>query len=318
MILITGGLGFLGGNLGRYLLDLGHQVLLTRNRNVQIPDILTPYVGKGLQIASMDITQLTTILDAVKKYKVTSIVHGAAIYEGKGSLYQAMEVNVMGCANILEAARLMGVGRVTFVSSEGINQGRKDTTPLKEEEFFWARSDRYIPSTKKMAELLFFIYRKEYKMDIVITRPSRIYGPLYTAGRNPILRMVTAALKGGQGDFNYPDINETESHDFIYVRDCARVMAMVHLAQKPRHDIYNIGLGRLHSYGDVARMLEKIFPGIRITLGTDVATITKTEYDIVTRLDNSRIQEEFGYVPEYDLEKGLSALAAWLRDGSYL
>jgi UDP-glucose 4-epimerase len=318
MILITGGLGFLGGNLGRYLLDLGHQVLLTRNRNVQIPDILTPYVGKGLQIASMDITQLTTILDAVKKYKVTSIVHGAAIYEGKGSLYQAMEVNVMGCANILEAARLMGVGRVTFVSSEGINQGRKDTTPLKEEEFFWARSDRYIPSTKKMAELLFFIYQKEYKMDIVITRPSRIYGPLYTAGRNPILRMVTAGLKGGQGDFNYPDINETESHDFIYVRDCARVMAMIHLAQKPRHDIYNIGLGRLHSYGDVARMLEKIFPGIRITLGTDVDTITKTEYDIVTRLDNSRVQEEFGYVPEYDLEKGLSALAAWLRDGSYL
>jgi UDP-glucose 4-epimerase len=318
MILITGGLGFLGGNLGRYLLDLGHQVLLTRNRNVQIPDILTPYVGKGLQIAPMDITQLTTILDAVKKYKVTSIVHGAAIYEGKGSLYQAMEVNVMGCANILEAARLMGVGRVTFVSSEGINQGRKDTTPLKEEEFFWARSDRYIPSTKKMAELLFFIYQKEYKMDIVITRPSRIYGPLYTAGRNPILRMVTAALKGGQGDFNYPDINETESHDFIYVRDCARVMAMIHLAQKPRHDIYNIGLGRLHSYGDVARMLEKIFPGIRITLGTDVATITKTEYDIVTRLDNSRVQEEFGYVPEYDLENGLSALAAWLRDGSYL
>jgi UDP-glucose 4-epimerase len=318
MILITGGLGFLGGNLGRYLLDLGHQVLLTRNRNVQIPDILTPYVGKGLQIASMDITLLTTILDAVKKYKVTSIVHGAAIYEGKGSLYQAMEVNVMGCANILEAARLKGVGRVTFVSSEGINQGRKDTTPLKEEEFFWARSDRYIPSTKKMAELLFFIYQKEYKMDIVITRPSRIYGPLYTAGRNPILRMVTAALKGGQDDFNYPDINETESHDFIYVRDCARVMAMIHLAQKPRHDIYNIGLGRLHSYGDVARMLEKIFPGIRIKLGMDVATITKTEYDIVTRLDNSRIQEEFGYVPEYDLEKGLFALAAWLRDGSYL
>ena len=318
MILITGGLGFLGGNLGKTLLDLGHRVLLTRNRNAQVPEILAPYVGKGLEIAPMDITQLTTILEAVKKYKVTSIVHGAAIYEGKGSIYQAMDVNVSGCANILEAARLMGVGRVTFVSSEGINQGRKDAQPLKEEEFVWVRSDRYIPVTKKMAELLFFIYQKEYKMDIAITRPSRIYGPLYTAGRNPILRMVTAALKGGQKDFHYPDINETESHDFVYVRDCARATAMIHLAQKPKHDIYNIGLGRLHSYGDVARMLEKIFPGIHMTLGKDVATITKTEYDIVTCLDNSRLQGEFGYVPEYDLEKGLKALAAWLRDGSYL
>ena len=318
MILITGGLGFLGGNLGKTLLDLGHPVLLTRNRNAQVPELLTPYVGKGLQIAPMDITQLTTILEAVKKYKVTSIVHGAAIYEGKGSIYQAMEVNVAGCANILEAARLMGVGRVTFVSSEGINQGRKDTRPLKEEEFVWVRSDRYIPVTKKMAELLFFIYQKEYNMDVVITRPSRIYGPLYTAGRNPILRMVTAALKGGQNDFYYPDINETESHDFVYVRDCARATALIHLAQKPKHDIYNIGLGRLHSYGDVARTLQKLFPGIRFTLGRDVATITKTNYDIVSCLDISRIHEEFGYVPEYDLEKGIAALAAWLRDGSYL
>ena len=111
--------------------------------------------------------------------------------------------------------------------------------------------------------------------------------------------------------------NETQSHDFVYVRDCARATALIHLAQKPMHDIYNIGLGRLHSYGDVARTIERIFPGIRITLGRDVSTITKTDYDIVTCLDNSRIHEEFGYVPEYDLEKGLTALAAWLRDGSY-
>lgn len=121
MILITGGLGFLGGNLGKYLLDLGHEVLLTRNRSAQVPDLLTPFIGKGLQIAPVDVTKLTTILDAVGKYEVNSIVHGAAIIEGKGSLYQAMEINVVGCANILEAARLMGVGRVTFVSSEGIN-----------------------------------------------------------------------------------------------------------------------------------------------------------------------------------------------------
>jgi UDP-glucose 4-epimerase len=318
MILITGGLGFVGGNLGKYLLDHGHEVLLTRNRNAQVPDLLTPYVGKGLQIAPMDVTQLTTVLEAVKKHKVTSIVHGAAIFEGKGTIYQTVEVNVDGCANILEAARLMDVGRVTFVSSEGINQGRKDTLPLKEEEFVWVRSDRYIPVTKKMAELLCFIYKKEYGMDVVVTRPSRIYGPLYTAGRNPILRMVTAALKGGQTDLRFPDINEKESHDFVYVRDCARATAMIHLAQKPKHDIYNIGLGRLHSFSDVAHALEKIFPGIRMRLGTDVATITKTEYDIQACLDNSRIQDEFGYAPEYDLPKGLSALAAWLRDGSYL
>jgi UDP-glucose 4-epimerase len=316
MILVTGGLGFLGGNLGKYLLDKGHEVLLTRNRNIQVPTILAPYVGKGLEIAPMDVTSLTTILDAVKKYKVKSIIHGASIYEGRGTLFQATDVNVTGTANILEAARLMDVGRVTFVSSEGVNQGRKGTTPLKEEEFFWARSDRYIPATKKMAELLCFIYQKEYKMDVVITRPSRIYGPLYTAGRNPILRMVTAVVKGQPTIFK--DVNASEGHDFIYVRDCARAHALIHCAAKTNYDLYNIGFGRHHTLGEVAKALEKIIPGTKIELASGVSTITKTEFDIDACLDNTRIQEEFGYMPEYDLEKGLTALAAWVRDGTYL
>jgi UDP-glucose 4-epimerase len=316
MILITGGLGFLGGNLGRYLLDRVEDVLLTRNRNTHIPKILESFLGKNLQIAAMDITSITTIIDAIKKYKVKSIVHAAAIYEGRGSLAQAMDVNVKGTENILEAARLMDVGRVTFVSSEGVNQGRKGKTPLKEEEFFWARSDRYIPVTKKMAELLCLMYKKEYKMDVVITRPSRIYGPLYTAGRNPILRMVTAVVKGQSTVFN--DINGDEGHDFVYVRDCGRAHALIHCAERPGHDLYNIGLGKHHTLNDVARALEKIVPGAAIELSSGVSTITKTEFDIEACLDNGRIREEFGYVPEYDLEKGLAALAAWVRDGSYI
>lgn len=317
MILITGGLGFLGVNLAKHLLDLGQEVLLTRHQNFQVPEILASSLDKGLYIAPMDISDLTTTLDAIKKYKVTSIIHAASSSERRGRLYHAVGVNVIGSANVLEAARLMAVGRVTFISSEGINQGRKDTAPLKEEEFFWVRSDRYIPVTKKMIELLFLIYQKEYKMDLVITRPSRIYGPFYAAGRNPILRMATAAAKGIKENFD--DVNAQESHDFAYVRDCVRAVAMIHLADRPKHTIYNIGLGELHSFGDVARTLERIIPGTSLKLGSgELATATKTEYDILTCLDISRINEEFGYVPEYDLEKGLSALVAWIRNGSYL
>jgi len=316
MILVTGGLGFLGLSLGKYLLDSGEEVLLTRHRNPQLPDILQPYIGKNLHVAPMEITSLTTILDALKRYKVESIIHAAGTSEKGGSLHQVFDINVNGSANILEAARIMDITRVTFISSEGVNQGRKEATPLKEEEFFSARSDRYIPATKKMGELLFFIYQKEYQIDMVITRPSRIYGPFYTSGRNPVLRMVTAAAKGLKEDFS--GVNAMESHDLVYVRDCARAVAMIHLSDKPRHRIYNIGCGRLHSFGEVARTLEKIVPGTSLKLGTgDFGTITKTDLDIQACLDISRISEEFGYAPEYDLEKGLAALVGWVRDGKY-
>lgn len=321
MILITGGLGFVGPKLARHFLDMGEEVLVTGHRNLQLPDFLAPYVGKGLQITTMDITDLTTILEAITKYRVKSIVHGVSVREGRAALYQTMAVNVTGSTNLLEAARLMNVGRVTFLSSEAVYQGRKDKTPLKEEEFFWVRSDRYTPVIKKMGELLFFIYQKDYKLDMVITRLSRIYGPDYPAGR-PITRMITAALKGGQADLR--DIDGNEGHDFLYARDCARAIAMIHLAQKPRHAIYNIGSGKLTIFSDVARALEKICPGSVLKLGTgEVSTavavdyVPRTEFDIETCLDISRIKEEFGFVPEYDLEKGLSALVAWVRDGSY-
>ena len=317
MILITGGLGFLGVSLAKYLVDNGQKVLVTRHRNPNVPDILVPYLEKQLHVAPMDITRLPTILDAIKKYKVTSIIHAAGTSEKGGAFYQVFEINVVGSINVLEAAKLSDIGRITFVSSEGVNQGRTETTPLKEEEFFWARSDRYVPVTKKMEELLCFMYKKEYKTDVVVTRPSRIYGPFYTAGRNPILRMVRAAVKGVKDDLT--DVNARESHDFVYVRDCARGVAMIHMAEKPKHDLYNIGSGKLHSYGDVAQVLQKTIPGVSLKLGSgEFVTITKTPYDINACLDVSRIREELGYVPEYDLEKGISALAAWVREGRFL
>ncbi len=322
MILVTGGLGFIGPKLAKHFLDTGKEVLAAGHRNLQPPGYLAPYVGKGLHIAAMDVTDLTAILEAIREYRVTSIVHAVSAREGRAKLYQTMAVNVTGTANVLEAARLMDVGRVTLLSSEAVYQGRKGMAPLKEEEFVWVRSDRYTPVIKKMAEHLFFIYQKDYKMDLVITRLSRIYGPDYPEGR-PITRMIAAALRGEQASLN--DINGNEGHDLLYVRDCARAIAMVHFAQKPRHEIYNIGSGKLVKFSDVARTFEKLFPGLVLNLGKGeqgtrdaIDYVPKTDYDIETCLDISRIKEEFGFVPEYDLEKGLSALIAWARDGIYL
>ena len=316
MILITGGMGFLGVSLAKYLLDNKQEVLVTRHRNASIPEFLKPYLDKSLHVTPMDVTNLSTIIEAIGKYKITSIVHAAGTSERGGTFYQVFDINVVGSINVLEAARLTDVGRITFVSSEGVNQGRTEKTPLKEEEFFWTRSDRYIPSTKKMEELLCFMYQKEYKSNVIVTRPSRIYGPFYTSGRNPILRMVKSAVRGNEEDFS--GVNCHESHDHLFVRDCARAIGMIHLAEKPKYDLYNVGFGQLHSYDDVAQVLRKAFPEVSLKLGSgEFATITKTAYDINACLDISRIRDEFGFTPEYDLEKGIASLVAWVRDGSY-
>ena len=63
------------------------------------------------------------------------------------------------------------------------------------------RSDRLIPATKKMAEILFFIYQKEYKIDIEITRPSRVIRSYIYGGQKPDLADGNGCGKGGTDRF---------------------------------------------------------------------------------------------------------------------
>jgi UDP-glucose 4-epimerase len=117
-------------------------------------------------------------------------------------------------------------------------------------------------------------------------------------------------------------VNGHEAHDYLYVRDCAVAICTLHLAQNPKHTIYNVGFGKLVTFDDSARILEKMLPGSVLQLGTgefgsSTDTRPKTVLDIEACLDISRIKEEFGFSPQYDLEKGLSALVAWVRDGVY-
>src|SRR5689334_560855 len=135
MILITGGLGFLGANLAQLLCAEGERVLATSHRNVEVPDFLQPVKGNNLAVAPLDITSLDKVCAIVNDFKVTGIVHAAVRSEkGDTPLYDAMNANITGTINVLEAARRAGVKRVVFVSSEAVYQGMPDTTPFKEEE----------------------------------------------------------------------------------------------------------------------------------------------------------------------------------------
>src|ERR1051325_7193808 len=111
MILITGGLGFLGANLAQLLCAQGERVLATSNRNVHVPDFLQSSTGRNLTVAPLDITSLEKVCAAVNSEK------------GDTPLYDAMNANITGTINVLEAARRAGIRRVVFLSSEAVYQG---------------------------------------------------------------------------------------------------------------------------------------------------------------------------------------------------
>src|SRR5512143_182093 len=211
MILITGGLGFLGCNLARHLCAAGDTVLLTSNRNVEVPSLIAPFLGKNLKVAPLDITAREHVSQIVEKNGIRAIVHAAVRSEkGNTTLYQAMDVNVTGTINVLEAAHRAGIKRVLFISSEAVYQGMTQTTPFKEEERLLITSDRFVPGTKKAGEILCLMYAHEYGMEAVSIRLTRVWGPLYKGIRNLPGHMVEKAAQGLPIELGHYD--PTEAH----------------------------------------------------------------------------------------------------------
>lgn len=318
MILITGGLGFLGVNLAKVLCDSGESLLLTRNRNAEVPSLIAPFVDRNLKISPLDITSLESISRAIQDFGVKSIVH-AAIRSEKGNtpLYQAMHVNVTGTINVLEAAQRAGIKRVLFISSEAVYQGMADATPFKEEERLFITSDRYIPGTKKAGEILCLMYGKEYGMEAASIRLTRIYGPLYRGIRNLPGLMVEAAAKGlpiALGNYD-----PQEAHDFLYVKDAARALALLLKAPSLRQRIYNLGYGKLTAIQEFADAIKKLLPEAEIHLGDEPGSLTstRTPMDINACVDISRIREETGFTPEFDPCRAVEHYLKWAQHGIY-
>jgi UDP-glucose 4-epimerase len=318
MILITGGLGFLGANLTRLLCEAGEAVLATRNRNAEVPSLLAPFVDKNLSIIPLDITSLENVSKAIKDFGVTSIVHAAVRSEkGDTPLYLAMHVNVTGTINVMEAARMAEIKRVVFISSEAVYQGIKTDRPYKEEEQLPITSDRFIPGTKKAGEILSLMYCKEYGMEVISARATRMYGPLYQGVRNLAGHMVDSAAKGKPIALANQD--PAEAHDVLYAKDAARAVMFLLQAKSLRHRIYNVGFGRLVSLAEFAAAIKKALPKAEIHLGDGPGplTSTRTPMDINECVDISRLTAETGFTPEYDPYRGVEHYVQWARDGSY-
>ena len=245
------------------------------HKQKEIAPFLLPYKDKNLFITPLDVTFYDRIEEVIKEFGVNSIIHAAAVYESTGSLFDAMRVNILGTINVLEASHRLGLGRLTIISSEAVYQGLKQKEPLKEDQLLPVESDRYIPGTKRAEENIALLYEKIYGLDIVLIRASRIYGPLSMGFRNPIKLMAEAAVYGNICDLR--DIDEDEAHDNLYVKDCARGVILIHLAQKLSYRIYNLGMGRLTTFGEIRDVVIKNFPNTVIQLRKDLGDVTPTK-----------------------------------------
>ncbi len=311
MILITGGMGFIGMHTTRKLLDAGESVVVSYNNAQREPDFWKAEIGKRVFPERVDTSNPHAVLEAGIKHGVTGIVHLVSPRLGVLSPGQEMKVNIDGLLNVLEAARILGVKRVCIASSNSV-YGMVPDGPFREDMPIPVESASPIDAFKKSFEVLGLHYGDRTGVEVVMMRISGVFGPLYYSMFSAQSRMSHAAAKGTPADFGGSLTGapfEDDRSDYAYVSDVATGIQKLQLAPSLSHRVYNIGSGRADSYGEVAAAVKKVVPNAQINL--QLGASGKGKSNPVS--DLSRIGEDVGFAPEYDLERSIAEYIEWLK-----
>nr|ART40103.1 K422 [uncultured bacterium] len=308
MILITGGLGFIGLHTARRLVDLGESCVLTQYRIAREPDFIKDEVGKRLFIEKLDVTDAAMLAEIGRRHPIDGIIHLAA--PGLGVLAPADElrVNLDGLTNILEAASRWGVKRVSLASSvamyAGVQQG-----PWREDMPLRTTGGLATEAFKRAFESLGGYYAERASLDVVLLRIGAIYGPLYHSRNNLPSRLVLAAMQDEppvlRGEY------EDDTHDLCYVRDAANGIALLQTAAALKHRVYNVGAGRETANREFVDAIESAF-GTKVQLNPGRGPNARDD----AFMDLTRIREDVGYSPEWPVERAMADYIAWLRAGN--
>ncbi|MEN3356332.1 MAG: UDP-glucose 4-epimerase [Mycobacteriales bacterium] len=312
MILITGGLGSIGSHTARALLDLGESVVLTAHRSTRLPEYLADEPGGRVVVEPLDTADEAAFLDIGKRHEITGIAHLAAGPYDLPDPVEYLRAESLGLLNALRAATVWGVRRFSVASTIGAYAG-VDEVPWREDAPLPVVAPHQIHVFKKTAELFAALAGDSAGFDTVSLRIGTIWGPLGLPD-SPFFalpRLLSAAVWGEDPDLTAPrpPAYAEDGTDLCYVKDCGRAIALLMLAERLNHRIYNVSSGRLVRYGEVVAAINAAVPGANITLpqGRD------PERSPDNYLDTTRLRADTGFRPAYDVARAVPDYVDWLR-----
>jgi UDP-glucose 4-epimerase len=317
MQLITAGKGFIGMNTARAFLDLGEScVLTTQHAERGLPDFLQKEAGKGIFIETLDLSDQKAFLEIGRRHKISGIVHLAGAIVGRGSFQDTIAEardTVQGMLNTLLAAHEWGVPRVCVASTIGVYAGAGDS-PFKEDALLALTPTHPLPMSKKILELLGGAVAFGSGLQIVNLRIGGAWGPLFHHPPSPWNipgHMVKAAVRNEKFDASWA--YGEEGGDSCYVKDLGRAIAGLQLASKLRFSTYNVGSGKAMKNKELVSAIRKAIPDadIRLSEGYDPRGV-----GAVSSMDTTRLREDTGFEPEYDVNRGIADYIEWLRKGN--
>ena len=328
-LLITGGAGFIGSALIRWLLsdDAQAEREALKLRSVVNLDALTyagnlanldPVKGHPLyHFVKGDITDAALVMRIFREHEITSVMHLAAeshVDRSIDSPAQFIKTNVEGTYCLLEAARrawsMGGTNRFVHVSTDEVFGS------LSLEDARFCETTAYAPNSpyaasKAASDHLARAYFKTYGLPVMISNCSNNYGP-HQFPEKLIPLMILKALESeplpvyGDGQ---------QIRDWLFVEDHVRALVAILMKGTPG-EVYTLGGNNELTNLALVRMLcagvETRQPRAEGSY-EELITFVKDRpgHDRRYAIDSSKAQRELGWSPRENLESGLNRTIDW-------
>ena len=295
-ILVTGGLGFIGSNFVRYLVEeVGMDAA-----EITVVDALKHGSNENnlkdldYKLVKGDICDYELMAELVKG--VDAIVNFAAETHVDRSIsnpYAFIESNVIGTYTILEVTRKVNPeARLVHISTDEV-YGDIDEGSFKEEDRL--RPSSPYSASKASADMFVLAYVRTYGLNAVITRCTNNYGAYQFPEK-----LIPKAIIRAELNMKIPIYGTGKNvRDWIYVKDHCEAINFV-LEKGERGGIYNI------SSGEEKTNLEVVSEILRIMNKPDLVEFVEDRpgHDIRYSLDSSKIRKS-GWKPKYSFSDGL-------------
>jgi len=319
-ILVTGGTGFIGQHLVRYLLQKPENEVYALVRQ---PRKVEPALQPAINLLQGDLFHLPSLppdLDLVFHLAgLTKAARSTAYYR----------VNHLGTASLLKALESQKKKiRFIYLSSQAAAGPARDSIPVKE-------TDPPSPlnpygRSKLMAERVALSYARLFH--IIILRVGAVYGPGdsdFLTFFNLIRRGLLPLFDAGRMRFN-----------LCYVTDLLRALDLAARSETPSGEIFNIGDSRGYSWEEIGRTAASILKKkvIKIKIPSPVVFSVAALSHFLSRIsgrasvinldkykemraafwlaDMSKARQILGFRPQYDLQTGLKETLEWyLKEG---
>ena len=309
LIIITGGLGFLGSKLAQRLSCKGYEIIIIDKKNIKNKKLFNKL--ENVKIYSGVDISLSKSIEKIKINKPNIILHCAGQPSAARSFQipnEDLSINILGTLNIINWAKKNNTQKIIYAST--FNVYKEDINNIHLKENFSCEPKSLYAVSKLSAENYIKVYCNFLNIKWNIVRMFNIYGP----GQDPnnkYLGMINIFLNMAKKNGKIIVKGSVDRfRDFVFIEDVLDAWQLIIRDKKYFNNIYNIGSGKKTS---IKNLLKEIF--LVINKKTIIKVEKGTPGDFLGCYANiDKIKNHLGYSPKYNLTQGLMIFNRWLNE----